>query len=63
MFVVFEPGRAIERVIYDEKRVEVQAAERRKQALMQRYQHYAQTTANPMPFEEFVKVAEVLFSG
>ncbi len=61
MFVVFEPGSTIERVVYNEQRVETQAAERRRHALMQRYQHYAQTQANPMSFEEFVRVAEVLF--
>lgn len=61
MFVVFEPGSIVERVVYDEKRVETQAIERRRQALMQRYQHYAQTTPQPMAFDEFVKVAEVLF--
>lgn len=55
-FVLFERGAIERRIIHDEERVEQRRQEREREALAQRYAAYAQTTANPVSFEQFVQV-------
>jgi hypothetical protein len=55
-FVLFERGAIEQRIVHDEERVERRRAEREQEALAQRYSAYAQTTDNPVTFEQFVQV-------
>ncbi|MDX3213954.1 DEAD/DEAH box helicase family protein [Streptomyces sp. ME02-6991-2B] len=55
-FVLFERGRVEERIVHDADRVEARRAERELAALAQRYAEYAQRTAQPATFEQFVSV-------
>jgi superfamily II DNA or RNA helicase/very-short-patch-repair endonuclease len=55
-FVLFERGAIEQRIIHDEERVERRRAEREQEAMAQRYSAYAQTTDNPVTFEQFMQV-------
>jgi hypothetical protein len=55
-FVLFERGIVEQRVVHDEARVEQRRLEREREALAQRYSQYAQSTANPVSFDQFVDV-------
>ena len=55
-FVLFERGRIEQRVVHDEARVEQRRLEREQEALAQRYSVYAQSTANPVSFEQFAEI-------
>jgi superfamily II DNA or RNA helicase/very-short-patch-repair endonuclease len=55
-FVLFERGAIQQRVVHDEERVEQRRLEREQEALAQRYSVYAQSTTNPVTFEQFVQV-------
>lgn len=57
-FVVFEQGAIDTRLIHDEIRVELRRDERARAALAQRYKAYASTTAQPVSFEDYVRVVE-----
>lgn len=57
-FVLFEPGAIEQRVVHDAARVEARRVEREREALAQRYAAYAQSTANPVSFEQFVLVVQ-----
>ena len=59
-FVLFERGAIEQRIIHDEERVERRRLEREQEALAQRYSAYAQTTENPVTFEQFVQVMKQL---
>jgi len=59
-FVLFERGAIEQRVVHDEARVEQRRLEREREALAQRYAAYAQSTANPVTFEQFVEVMRQL---
>ncbi|MEV5731162.1 DEAD/DEAH box helicase family protein [Streptomyces pharetrae] len=62
-FVLYERGRVEERVIHGADRVEARRAEREMQLLAQRYAVYAQSTAAPVPFEQFVEYMRRLTGG
>jgi len=55
-FVLFERGAVEQRVVHDKERVEQRRVEREREALAQRYSTYAQSTPNPVTFEQFVDV-------
>jgi len=55
-FVLFERGAVEERVVHDAGRIEQARAERARHALAQRYAAYAQSTENPVSFEQFAQV-------
>lgn len=55
-FVLFERGSIERRIVHDEERVEQRRQERERDALAQRYAAYAQTTDNPITFEQFMQV-------
>lgn len=57
-FVLFERGEIDKRIVHDEKRVEQRKQEREIEALAGRYSAYAQTTKNPIPFEQFIQIAK-----
>jgi superfamily II DNA or RNA helicase len=59
-FVLLERGAIEQRVVHDERRVEQRRAERELEAFAQRYAAYAQSTANPVTFEQFVDVMRKL---
>jgi hypothetical protein len=59
-FVLFERGAIEQRVVHDEQRVEQRRAERELEALAQRYAVYAQSTTQPVTFEQFVEVMRKL---
>jgi superfamily II DNA or RNA helicase len=59
-FVLFERGAIEERIVHDEERVEKRRREREQEALAQKYAAYAQTNANPVSFEQFVAVMQML---
>jgi superfamily II DNA or RNA helicase len=59
-FVVFQPGSIEERIVHDEHRVEQRRDERELEALSQRYSAYAQSTAAPVTFEQFVEIMQNL---
>ncbi|WP_237546982.1 helicase-related protein [Streptomyces sp. SID161] len=62
-FVLYEQGRVEQRVVHDLDRVEARRAERELQLMAQRYAVYAQNTATPMPFEQFVEYMRRLTGG
>ncbi|MFE5713723.1 hypothetical protein ACFQ7J_23255 [Streptomyces sp. NPDC056501] len=62
-FVLYEQGRVEQRVVHGLDRVEARRAERELQLMAQRYAVYAQSTATPMPFEQFVEYVRRLTSG
>lgn len=55
-FVLFERGAIEQRIVHDKDRVEQRRLEREREALAQRYATYAQSTSNPVTFEQFVEV-------
>jgi superfamily II DNA or RNA helicase/very-short-patch-repair endonuclease len=55
-FVLFERGAIEQHVVHDEVRVEQRRVEREQEALAQRYSAYAQSTDNPVSFEQFAEV-------
>lgn len=55
-FVLFERGAVERRVIHDAERVEQRRAEREREALAQRYAAYAQSTDNPVSFDQFLEI-------
>lgn len=59
-FVLFERGAIESRILHDEERVERSKAEREREALAQRYAKYAQSSPNPMSFEQYVEVIKSL---
>ena len=59
-FVLFERGAIEQRVVHDEARIEQRRAEREQEALAQRYAAYAQSTEEPVSFEQFVDVMRQL---
>lgn len=59
-FVLFEPGDITARVVHDQARVEQRRAEREREALAARYSAYAQSSANPVTFEQFQQLLKVL---
>jgi superfamily II DNA or RNA helicase len=59
-FVLFEYGQIEQRVVHDEARVEQRRLEREQEALAQRYAKYAQSTPNPVPFEQFSQLMRML---
>jgi superfamily II DNA or RNA helicase/very-short-patch-repair endonuclease len=62
-FVLYERGSVEERVVHDLDRVEARRAERELQLMAQRYAVYAQNTAAPVPFEQFVEYMRRLTGG
>jgi len=62
-FVLYERGRVEERIVHDLDRVEARRAERELQLMAQRYAVYAQSTAAPVPFEQFVEYMRRLTGG
>lgn len=59
-FVLFERGAIEQRIVHDEERVEQRRREREQEALAQKYAAYAQTNENPVSFEQFVAVMQLL---
>lgn len=57
-FVLFERGDIEKRIVHDEVRVEQRKQEREMEALAGRYSAYAQTSENPISFEQFVRIAK-----
>jgi hypothetical protein len=55
-FVLFERGAIEQRVVHDEARVEQRRLEREREALAQRYATYAQSTGEPVSFEQFAEI-------
>ena len=55
-FVLFEQGTIEQRVVHDEDRIERRRMEREREAFAQRYAQYAQTTKNPVPFEQYLQI-------
>ncbi|MFF1872607.1 DEAD/DEAH box helicase family protein [Kitasatospora herbaricolor] len=62
-FVLYERGRVEQRVVHELDRVEARRAEREMQLMAQRYAVYAQSTAAPVPFEQFVEYMRRMTSG
>jgi superfamily II DNA or RNA helicase len=62
-FVLYEQGRIEQRIVHDLDRVEARRSERELQLMAQRYAAYAQNTAKPMPFEQFVEYMRRLTGG
>lgn len=62
-FVLYEQGRVEQRVVHELDRVEARRAEREMQLMAQRYAVYAQNTAAPVPFEQFVETMRRLSGG
>lgn len=59
-FVLFERGAIEQRIVHDEERVEQRRREREQEALAQKYAAYAQSNDNPVSFEQFVAVMQML---
>jgi superfamily II DNA or RNA helicase len=55
-FVLFEQGTVEQRIVHDEDRIERRRIEREREAFAQRYAQYAQSTKNPVPFEQYVQI-------
>jgi superfamily II DNA or RNA helicase len=55
-FVLFEQGEIEARVVHDEQRVEQRRHKREREMLAQRYADYAQSTANPVNFDQYVEI-------
>lgn len=55
-FVLFERGAIEARVVHDEQRVEQRRLEREREALAQRYAAYAQSSENPVSFEQYLEI-------
>ena len=59
-FVLFEKGAIESRIVHDQERVEQRRRERELEAMAQRYAKYAQTSANPLTFEQYLDVISSL---
>jgi hypothetical protein len=59
-YVLFQPGAIEQRVVHDQARVEQRRSERELEALAQRYATYAQSSATPVTFDQFVEVMRKL---
>jgi hypothetical protein len=59
-FVLFEQGTVEQRVVHDEDRIERRRMEREREAFAQRYAQYAQTTKNPVPFEQYLQIMRMM---
>lgn len=59
-FVLFEKGAIESRIVHDQERVEQRRKERELEAMAQRYAKYAQTSANPLTFEQYLDVIRSL---
>lgn len=59
-FVLFERGAIESRIVHDQERVEQRREEREMAALAQRYARYAQSSPNPLTFEQYVEVIRSL---
>jgi hypothetical protein len=59
-FVLFEKGAIESRIVHDQERVEQRRRERELEAMAQRYAKYAQTSANPLTFEQYLDVIRSL---
>jgi superfamily II DNA or RNA helicase len=59
-FVLFERGAIESRVVHDQERVERRREEREMEALAQRYAKYAESSPNPLAFEQYVEVIKSL---
>jgi superfamily II DNA or RNA helicase/very-short-patch-repair endonuclease len=59
-FVMFERGAIEQRVVHDEAWMEQRRQEREREALAQRYATYAQSTENPVSFEQFATIISQL---
>ncbi|MEV7481972.1 DEAD/DEAH box helicase family protein [Streptomyces halstedii] len=62
-FVLYERGHVEQRVVHELDRVEARRDEREMQLMAQRYAVYAQGTATPVPFEQFVGYMRRLTGG
>jgi hypothetical protein len=59
-FVLFERGAVEQRIVHNEQRIEQRRLEREREALAQRYATYAQSTANPVSFEQYAEIMRQL---
>ena len=59
-FVMFERGDVEQRVVHNEERVQARKAEREREALARKYAEYAQSTDNPITFDQYVEVMRQL---
>ncbi len=59
-FVLFERGAIESRILHDQERVERRREERELEALAQRYARYAQSSPNPLTFEQYMEVVKSL---
>lgn len=59
-FVLFEKGAIESRIVHDQERVEQRRKERELEAMAQRYAKYAQTSADPLTFEQYLDVIRSL---
>ncbi|GAP96597.1 DEAD/DEAH box helicase family protein [Leptolyngbya sp. NIES-2104] len=59
-FVLFEQGEIDRRIVHDEERIEQRKAEREEEALAQRYAAYAQSTLQPVSFEQFKQIVRLM---
>jgi superfamily II DNA or RNA helicase len=55
-FVLFERGTIEQRVVHDQARVEQRRTERELEGLAQRYAQYAQSSPNPVAFDQYVEL-------
>lgn len=55
-FVLFEKGAIERRIVHDEERIEQRRTEREMEALAERYARYAQSTPNPVTFDQYVAI-------
>lgn len=55
-FVLFERGTIQQRIVHDRARIEQRRVEREHEALAQSYAAYAQSTASPVTFEQYMQV-------
>lgn len=59
-FVLFEQGEIDRRIVHDEERIEQRKAEREEEALAQHYAAYAQSTLQPVSFEQFKQIVRLM---
>jgi superfamily II DNA or RNA helicase len=60
VFVMFERGDVEQRVVHNEERVQARKTEREREALARKYADYAQSTAEPITFDQYVDVMRQL---
>lgn len=59
-FVMFQRGDVEQRVVHNEERVQARKAERQREGLARKYAEYAQSTENPITFDQYVEVMRQL---